>query len=84
LVGDLNRGAFLRLLDAAGDRAEGDPGQDGNDPNDHKEFDEGETASICARGTTKVEAVVLHDQKVFYSSDDVNSCNGTFTPFREL
>ena len=45
-VRGLEAGALLGFLDAIGDRAEGDTGQNGDDPNDHEEFDEGETASF--------------------------------------
>ena len=48
----------LGLLDAIGNRAEGDTGQDGDNPYDHQKFDEGETASTCASGTAEKETIV--------------------------
>jgi len=49
---------MLGLLDAIGNRAEGDTGQNGDDPNDHEEFDEGETASTGRVSGTTEETVV--------------------------
>ena len=54
-MGLLQTRALLGLLDAIGDRAERNAGQDRNDPDDHEEFHEGEAASReGTSGTTEV------------------------------
>jgi hypothetical protein len=49
---------MLGLLDTVGDWAEGDTGQDGDDPDDHKKFNKGETASTGRVSGTTEETVV--------------------------
>ena len=54
---------MLRLFDTISYRAEGDTGQNGDDPNDHEEFNEGETASIGSSGTNEAVTRNLHSKK---------------------
>ena len=56
-MGRLQAGALLGFLDAIGDRAEGDAGEDRDDPYDHEKFDKGETASIERMSGTTEETV---------------------------
>jgi hypothetical protein len=51
---------MLRLLDAIGYRAKGDTGQNGDDPYDHEEFNEGETASAGISSGAEEEAGIEH------------------------
>ena len=57
----LHTGILFGLFDGVRDRAHGDAGENRDDADNHKEFDEGETASTGkAGGTTGSETVLEH------------------------
>jgi hypothetical protein len=60
LTSGLHGRVMLRLLDAIGYRAKGDTGQNGDDPYDHEEFNEGETASAGISSGAEEEAGIEH------------------------